>query len=100
MAIAAFSAVFSYLSHADILKAFNAGMVVLVMVSLVATLLGTWLQSRTSRMNQVVVFIGILFWGWLWGFWGLFLGAPIVVIGKVVCDNVPALRGTARLMGE
>lgn len=100
MAIAAFAAIFSYLSNPDILKAFNTGMVVLVVVSVVATLLGTWLQSRTSRMNQVVVFIGILFWGWMWGLWGLFLGAPIVVIGKVVCDNVPALRGTARLLGE
>ena len=29
----------------------------------------------------------------------LFLGAPIVGIMKVVCDNVTALRGAARLLG-
>ena len=51
-------------------------------------------------MNQVAVFVGIMFWGWLWGLWGLFLGAPVVVIMKVVCDNVPSLRGTARFLGE
>ena len=67
---------------------------------LLATLLSTWLQSRTSRMNQGAVFVEIMFWGWRRGLWGLFLGAPIVVILKVICDNVAALRGTARLLGD
>jgi len=78
----------------------KSGLIVLAVVSLVATLLSTWLQSRTSRMNQVAIFVGIMFWGWLWGLWGLFLGAPIVVIVKVICDNVSTLRGTARLLGD
>ena len=100
IAVALAAAVFSYLGSPDVLGAVKAGLIVLVVVSLVATLLSTWLQSRTSRMNQVAVFVGIMFWGWLWGLWGLFLGAPVVVIMKVVCDNVPSLRGTARFLGE
>jgi len=92
--------VFQYLASGQILQSINFGLVILVVVALVGTLLPTWLQSRTSRMNQVAVFVGILFWGWMWGLWGLFLGAPIVVIVKVVCDNVYALRGTARLLGD
>lgn len=99
-AIAASAAVVSYLGSPDILDAVNSGLIVLVVVSLVATLLSTWLQSRTSRMNQVAIFVGIMFWGWLWGLWGLFLGAPIVVIVKVICDNVLSLRGAARLLGD
>lgn len=99
-AIAAAAAGVSYLASPDILDAVNSGLIVLVVVSLVATLLSTWLQSRTSRMNQVAIFVGIMFWGWLWGLWGLFLGAPIVVIVKVVCDNVLSLRGAARLLGD
>lgn len=98
--IAAAAALVTYLGSPDILDAVNSGLAVLVVVSLVATLLSTWLQSRTSRMNQVAVFVGIMFWGWLWGLWGLFLGAPIVVIIKVICDNVSSLRGAARLLGD
>ncbi|RYF36205.1 MAG: AI-2E family transporter, partial [Comamonadaceae bacterium] len=37
-------------------------------------LLMPWLTSKTSRMNAVSVFIGVLFWAWLWGVWGLLLG--------------------------
>ena len=98
--VAAAAALVTYLGSPDILDAVNAGLIVLVVVSMVATLLSTWLQSRTSRMNQVVVFVGIMFWGWLWGLWGLFLGAPIVVIVKVICDNISSLRGAARLLGD
>lgn len=100
VAVAASAAIFSYLGSPDILGAMKSGLIVLAVVSLVATLLSTWLQSRTSRMNQVAIFVGIMFWGWLWGLWGLFLGAPIVVIVKVICDNVSTLRGTARLLGD
>ena len=41
-------------------------------------LLTPWLTSRTSRMNPVAVFVGVIFWGWLWGIWGLLLGVPVL----------------------
>lgn len=100
IALATLSAVFHYVGAPDIVQSLTVGLVILVVASLVGTLLPTWLQSRTSRMNQVAIFVGVMFWGWMWGLWGLFLGAPIVVIAKVVCDNVSALRGTARLLGD
>jgi predicted PurR-regulated permease PerM len=100
IALAVVAAAFQYLSAGSVLQSVNYGIVILVVVSLLGTLLPTWLQSRTSRMNQVAIFVGVLFWGWMWGLWGLFLGAPIVVIMKVVCDNVTALRGAARLLGD
>jgi predicted PurR-regulated permease PerM len=100
IAIASMATIFHYVGAPDILQSLNAGLLVLVVVSLVGALLPTWLQSRTARMNQMAIFLGIMFWGWMWGLWGLFLGAPIVVIAKVVCDNVPALRGAARVLGD
>jgi hypothetical protein len=34
----------------------------------------TWLQSRFASVNAAVLFIALLFFGWLWGVWGLLLG--------------------------
>lgn len=59
-----------------------------------------WLTSRASRMNPVAVFTGVLAWGWLWGIWGLFLGVPILVVIKVVCDRVDEFRSVGELLGE
>jgi predicted PurR-regulated permease PerM len=58
------------------------------------------LTSRAIRMNPVAVFAGVLAWGWLWGIWGLFLGVPILVVIKVVCDRVDEFKMVGELLGE
>ena len=58
-----------------------------------------WLTSRTSRLNAVVVFVGVLAWGWLWGVWGLLLGTPILMALKAICDRVDDLRAIGELLG-
>lgn len=60
----------------------------------------TWLQGRASRMNSVVLFAGILFFGWLWGGWGLLLGTPLLAVIKTVADRVAALTHVAEIMSD
>ncbi len=59
-----------------------------------------WLTSRASQMNAVVIFAGVLFWGWLWGVWGLLLGIPIIMAIKAVCDHVEDLKPVGELLGK
>ena len=83
----------------------NADMVLLVsgialgVHTLSGNLLMPYLSSRSSRMNAVVVFIGVLAFGWLWGVWGLLLAVPILASTKAVCDRVEGLEPIAELMG-
>ena len=60
----------------------------------------TWMQSRFAHVNAAVLFIAFLFFGWLWGVWGLLLGAPLVAIAKVVCDHVDSLKPVGELLGS
>ena len=68
----------------------------------VATLIGvglqTWLNSRLSRINPVVVFGGLLFFGWLWGVWGLLLAPPMLAVVKVIAERVEGMHAIAELM--
>ncbi|HUW75176.1 MAG TPA: AI-2E family transporter [Gallionella sp.] len=59
-----------------------------------------WLQSRFAGVNSAVLFISLLFFGWLWGVWGLLLGAPLVAIAKVICDRVNVLKPVGELLGR
>jgi predicted PurR-regulated permease PerM len=68
--------------------------------TVVGNLLVPLWTSRASRMNPVVVFVGVLAWGWLWGVWGLLLGIPILMIVKAVCDRVEPLKPVGELLGE
>ena len=77
-------------------------------VAALATLIGgaigmgfmPWLQSRYAGVNAAVLFIALLFFGWLWGVAGLLLGAPLIAIAKVICDRVDALKPVGELLGR
>lgn len=59
----------------------------------------TWLMGRAARMNSPAVFIALLFWGMLWGAWGLLLAVPVMVVVKTICDHVPRLKAFGDLLG-
>jgi predicted PurR-regulated permease PerM len=72
----------------------------LVIATFIGTFVTTWMTGRIARMNAAAVFISLLFWGWLWGVWGMLLAIPIVVIVKVVSQHVEQLQPVAELLGE
>jgi len=68
----------------------------------IATFVGifvvTWMTGQIAKMNAVAVFISLLFWGWLWGVWGLLLAIPIIGIVKVVSQHIEELHPLAELL--
>lgn len=60
----------------------------------------TWLQGRFAGVNAALLFISLLFFGWLWGIAGLLLGAPLVAIAKLICDHVESLKPIGELLGR
>ena len=73
--------------------------ITLALVGVIGLLLVPWLTQRMSRINAVIVFVALLFWGWLWGVWGLLLGVPIVMAIKAVCERVEDLRPISEFLG-
>ena len=68
----------------------------------IATFVGifvvTWMTGQIAKMNAVAIFISLLFWGWLWGVWGLLLAIPIIGIVKVVSQHIEELHPVAELL--
>jgi len=72
----------------------------IAIATVVGTFVTTWMTGRIARMNAAAVFISLLFWGWLWGIWGMLLSIPIIVIVKVVSQHVEPLHPLAELLGD
>jgi len=94
------TALVAFLQFGTIGMALLVSGISLVITGLEGYLLTPWLTGRASRMSPVVVFVSVLFWGWLWGVWGLLLGVPIIMIIKAVCDRVEDLEPIGELLGD
>jgi predicted PurR-regulated permease PerM len=98
--IALASGVAGFLQFGSLLNALTVAGVSLLVAGIIGLGFMTWLQSRFARVNAAVLFIALLFFGWLWGVWGLLLGAPLVGIAKVICDRVESLKPAGELLGR
>ena len=56
------------------------------------------LLGRHLPLNTVAIFLGLLFFGWMWGIPGAVLAVPLTVCAKLVCDHVPALAHVGELL--
>jgi predicted PurR-regulated permease PerM len=72
----------------------------LAITSLEGWLLAPVLMGRAARMNPVAIFVGLLFWSWVWGAWGVILAVPMMMMFKAVCDRVEDLQPVAELIGD
>ena len=68
--------------------------------TIVGNIVGPWLTSKSCRMNPVAVFVGVIFWGWLWGLPGLLIGTPLMMVVKSICDHVEDLQSVGELVGD
>jgi len=72
----------------------------MAIATLVGMVVATWMTGKIARMNPAAVFVSLLFWGWLWGVWGLLLGVPVVMVLKVVAERVEGMEVVSELLGE
>ncbi len=58
------------------------------------------LVGRRLKLNAVVVFISFALWAWVWSFMGMLLSTPILLMAKVVSDNVNGLESFGKFLGD
>jgi predicted PurR-regulated permease PerM len=94
------TSVVAFLQFGNLRMAILVGAASLAITSLEGFLLTPWLTGRATRMNAVAIFVGLLFWGWVWNVWGLLLAVPMLVVMKTVCDHVEDFSGFGELLGD
>ncbi len=57
-----------------------------------------FMGNRTS-LNTIAIITGLLFWGYLWGIYGMFLSVPLMVLTKVILSQIEGTEVIVRLLG-
>lgn len=58
------------------------------------------LLGRRLGLSTLVVFMSLVFWGWVWGPVGMFLSVPLTMIVKIMLENSADLKPVAVLLGS
>jgi predicted PurR-regulated permease PerM len=81
------------------------GPVILVIAILLATNLITYVLDPkiigdNMRISPLVVLASVAVWGYIWGFAGMVLAVPMMVIIKIICENIPIMEPVSILIGS
>jgi predicted PurR-regulated permease PerM len=92
--------VVTFMQFDDLLQTTYVCAATLAITSLEGWLLTPALMSRAAQMNPVAIFVGLLFWSWVWGVMGTILAVPMMMTLKAVCDRIEDLQPIGELLGE
>jgi predicted PurR-regulated permease PerM len=98
--VSAALAVVAFLQFGTFERTFAVTGIAFAITSLEGFLITPALMGKAARMNPGAVFVGLLFWGWVWGPWGVILAVPMLMLVKSVCDHVEDFSAVGELLGE
>jgi predicted PurR-regulated permease PerM len=56
--------------------------------------------GRRLTLNPVMILLGLIFWGWLWGVLGAVLAVPMLASFKIFCDHIRPLEPIGEFLGS
>ena len=93
-------ALVAFMQFNDVAKSLYVSGAAFAITSLEGFLLTPMMMGRAAQMNPVAVFVGLLFWSWVWGLWGTVLAVPMLMMIKSICDHIEDLQPIGELLGE
>ncbi|HEX9242579.1 MAG TPA: AI-2E family transporter [Anaeromyxobacter sp.] len=96
----AFPVLMALLQYGTLAHALLAGGVYLALVAAQGNVVDPIFLGKQLRLSALVVFVGSLFFFWLWGPVGLFVAVPVLSTLRIVCKYVPRLGAIADFLAE
>ena len=90
----------AFLAFEDVGRALLVPIVFTVINILEGNLITPWVLGRRMRLNTVAVFVGLVFWWYVWGVPGAILAVPIMATIKIACDHIDSLRPVGEFLAE
>ncbi len=84
----------------------SLGIALLVLGLLVAcqTVMGNVVEPRVMgfslNLSPLLILVSLIFWGWLWGAWGMVLAVPLTSALKILFEHLEPLRPLSVLMSQ
>jgi len=84
-------------------ESWQIALLVFASLNIIQFVVGSYLEPRVAgtalSISPFVVLFTVFLWSFLWGIAGAFIGVPIVIAILTVCEQYPASRWVAQVLG-
>jgi predicted PurR-regulated permease PerM len=87
-------------SFDDTTRALLPPLVYLGLASVEGNVITPLILGRTCELDPLVIFVWLLFWGWLWGIPGAVVAVPMLMLIKLMCERSKVLEPVALLISR
>lgn len=91
-------AIVSILTFDSLSYALIPPMVFIALTAFESNFITPSILGKSMSLNPILVFLALIFWGWIWGIGGAFLAVPMLAVAKVACERFEKTRPFAVLM--
>jgi predicted PurR-regulated permease PerM len=92
--------VVAILTFEDVFRILLVPFVYFAVDTIQANLIFPMALGRRLALNPVMIFIWLIFCGWIWGIIGALLAVPLLAIIKIICDQVEQLAPIGEFLGR
>jgi predicted PurR-regulated permease PerM len=65
-----------------------------------ANVVSPFVLGNRLSLNPVAVFVGLMYWYWIWGVPGAFIAVPLLATFKICCDHIEVLQPIGEFLGR
>jgi AI-2 transport protein TqsA len=84
----------------DFLKGAQVAFLLIAVQIAIGNFVEPRMAGRRLGVSPLLILLALAFWGLLWGIVGMILAVPLLVIVKIVLDNIPETKPLATLMSN
>ncbi|MEN8192845.1 MAG: AI-2E family transporter [Bacteroidota bacterium] len=98
--IAAVPAVLLALVQLDLGSAIQVAIVFVVINMVIGNIVEPKLMGKSLGLSPLIVFISLIFWGWILGTVGMLLAVPLTMTIKIIFDSMDEMKDIGLMMGD
>ena len=89
--------IFAFLQFDTIQTPIAMALVLIAVQFVWGSILVPRIMGSSLDMSPLLVMISLIFWGWVWGAWGMVLSVPITSMIKIALESIPTTKPLAIL---
>ena len=94
-----FPVIFSILQYDDLTIPVLVLISLSILFMIAVNIIQPKIMAEALNLSPLLVLVGLVFWGLLWGIWGMILAIPLTTTIKIIFENIEPLKPISVLMG-